>query len=57
MTLSVISDKIFDIQQLAFSLIQRQAVTVHEVMSFLGKTRLLWQWTCTALPVVLCHSK
>ena len=37
MSVSSPPDKLADIQQLAFSLLQNQHVTVHRVMSFLGK--------------------
>ena len=37
MSVSLPPDKFSDIQQLALSLLQRQYVTVHRVMSFLGK--------------------
>ena len=37
MSVSLPSDKVADIQQLVLSLLQNQPVTVHWVMSFLGK--------------------
>ena len=37
MSVSLPPDKLDDIQQLALSLLQSQHVTVHRVMSFLGK--------------------
>ena len=37
MSVSLPPDKLVDIQQLALSLLQTQHVTVHRVMSFLGK--------------------
>ena len=37
MSASLPPDKLADIQQLALSLLQTQPVTVHQVMSFLGK--------------------
>ena len=41
MSVSLPSDKVADIQQLALSLLQSQCVTVHRVMSFLGKANFI----------------
>ena len=38
MSVSLASEKLLEIQQLAYSLLERQPVTLNEVMSFLGKT-------------------
>ena len=38
MSVSLSSDKLLKIWQLATSLLQTQSVTVHQIMSFLGKT-------------------
>ena len=58
MSVSLPPDKLADIQQLALSLLQTQPVTVHQVMSFLGKASFhanghsqLWRYS------VLCHSE
>ena len=40
MFISLPSDKLIETQQLAHALLQRQPVTVHQVMSLLGKTTL-----------------
>ena len=54
MSVSLPPDKLADIQQLAHSLLQTQTVTVHWVMSFLGKTIFcasghspLWRLFCS----------
>ena len=44
MSVSLPPDKLADIQQLALSLLQTPHVTVHKVMSFLGKANFLYQW-------------
>ena len=41
MSVSLPPDKLSDIQQLALSLLQSQHVTVHMVMSFLGKANFV----------------
>ena len=53
MSVSLPPDKVADIQQLALSLLQTQHVTVHMVMSFLGKANFctnghsqLWHLCC-----------
>ena len=38
MLVSLLSDKLPELQQLTYSVLQMQPVTVHQVMSFLGKT-------------------
>ena len=52
-SVSLPPDKLADIQQLALSLLQSQDVTVHQVMSFLGKANFcpnghsqLWHFCC-----------
>ena len=40
MSVSLPPDKCLEIQQLAYSLLQRQPVTVHDVLSFLGKSTI-----------------
>ena len=50
MSVSLPSDKLADIQQLAVSLLQTQHVTVCKVMSFLGKANF-----CTNGHSQLCH--
>ena len=50
MSVSLPSDKLADIQQLAHFLLQTPHVTVHKVMSFLGKANF-----CTNGHSQLCH--
>ena len=50
MSVSLPPDKLADIQQLAFSLLQTPHVTVHMVMSFLGKANF-----CTSGHFKLWH--
>ena len=52
MSISLLSDRLLEIQHLSHSLLPRQPVTVHQVIFFLGKTTF-----CVSLPVVLCHSE
>ena len=51
--MSLTSDKLLEIQQLAQSLLQKQPVTVHLIMTVLGKTTFcenghaqICQWCC-----------
>ena len=57
MSVSLPSDELVDIQQLALSLLWTQPVAVHWVMSFLGRANILCQWTLTTAAIVLCHSE
>ena len=50
MSLTLPPDKLADIQQLALSLLRTPHVTVHRVMSFLGKANF-----CTNGHSQLCH--
>ena len=56
MSVSLPPDKLADIWQLALSLLQSQHVTIHEVMSFLGKANL-YQWRLQTVALVLGHSE
>ena len=53
MSVSLPPDKLADIQQLALSLLQTQHVTVHRVMSFLGKANICTNGHCQLWH--LCH--
>ena len=50
MSVSLPSDKLVEIQQLVHSLLQRQPLTVHQVMSILGNTTI-----CNSGHVQLCQ--
>ena len=56
-SVSLPPDKLADIQQLAFSLLQNQPVTVHFVMSFLGKGNVCAIGHSQTVEIVLCHSE
>ena len=56
MSVSLVSHKCLDKQQLTHSLLLGQPVTVPTVCILFSPDPLLFQWTCTALPVMLCHS-
>ena len=55
--LSLPSGKLLAIWQLGSALLQRQPITVCQVMSFLRQYHLLCQWSCITLLVVPCHSE
>ena len=55
MSVSLPLDKLADIEQLTFSLLQSQHVTVCWVMSFLGKANFCTNG-CSQLQHMLCHS-
>ena len=57
MSVCLPSDKHLEIEQLAYSLLQTQPVTVHHIMSCFGQDQLLYQQTCTTLPIVSYHSE
>ena len=57
MSVSLPPDKLADIQQLALSLLCTPHVTVHKVMSFLGKANFLYQWPFPIAALMLCHSE
>ena len=55
MSVSLPPDKLADIKQLALSLLQTQPVTVHQVISFLGKANCFCQWPLSTVEIVSCH--
>ena len=55
MSVSLPSDKLLKIQQLAHSLLQTQPVNSPSDHVLFGKDHLLSKWTCTALLVVSFH--
>ena len=57
MSVSLPPDKLADFQQLALSFLQYQHVTVHMVMSFLGKANLCTNWPFPTAALMLCHSE
>ena len=58
MSVSLPPDKLADIQQLALSLLHTQHVTVHMVMSFLGKANFCTNGhSPTACALMSCHSE
>ena len=57
MSVSLPPDKLADIQQLALSLLQTPHVTVHRVMSFLGKANFCYQWPFPTVSLMPCHSE
>ena len=56
MFVSLSSDKLGEMQQLALALLQTQPVTVHQVMSF-QESQYFCQWSLTVLMMVSCYSE
>ena len=52
MSVSLPSDKLFEMQKLAYSLLQGQTCYSPSVYVLSGQDQHLCQWTCTTLPVV-----
>ena len=56
-SVSMPSDKLFEIQLLAHHLLHTQLFRLHQVMCCFWQGQYLCEWTSTTLPTMLCHSE
>ena len=57
MSVSLPLDKLAETQQLALALLRTPHVTVHKVMSFLGKANFFYQWPFPIVVLMSCYSE